>query len=361
MRDEINSGLVGVVSEGTDETIELALSVAAPGRLRILPIAGVGALQNARDVIFARGVDFGIIQTDVLDSLRRDPPFPGVEKYLHYITKLYDQDLHILVSKRIQSVEDLAGKKVNVGLRDGGTHTIATTVFNVLGVNVEMTNFAHPIALDKLRRGEISGLVYLATKPSRLFHDIRSEENLQFLSITGAPTLLPSYRAATITAADYPGLVPDNAPAKTIAVGTVLVAYNWPAKSEHHQRVNRLVQAFFGHINEMKGRHPKWRDFDISESVPGWTRYQTAEEWIKRAGLTPQITTTSRPDPARLARSTQPPALDPQQSEFLFREFAAYVQAPALDRRQRESLFREFAAYAAERRRQFAANYHSGH
>src|SRR5258708_4441000 len=90
MRDEINSGLVGVVSEGTDETIDLAISVAAPGRLRILPIAGVGALQNARDVMFARGVDFGIIQTDVLDSLRRDPLFPGVEKYLHYITKLYD-------------------------------------------------------------------------------------------------------------------------------------------------------------------------------------------------------------------------------------------------------------------------------
>src|SRR5215475_9933481 len=77
LRDETNSGLVGVVSEGTDETVDLAISLAAPGRLRILPIAGTGALQNARDVIFARGIDFGIIQTDVLDSLRRDPPFPG--------------------------------------------------------------------------------------------------------------------------------------------------------------------------------------------------------------------------------------------------------------------------------------------
>src|SRR5207253_3581162 len=78
IRDEINSGLVGVVSEGTDETIELALSVEAPGRLRILPIAGVGALQNALDVLFARGIDFGIIEADVLGSLRRNPPFPGV-------------------------------------------------------------------------------------------------------------------------------------------------------------------------------------------------------------------------------------------------------------------------------------------
>jgi TRAP-type uncharacterized transport system substrate-binding protein len=345
MRDEINSGLVGIVSEGTDETIDLAISLAAPGRLRILPTAGAGALQNAEDVMFARGIDIGIIQTDVLDSLRRDPPFSGIEKYLHYITKLYDQDLHILVSKDIHSVKDLAGKKVNVGVRDGGTSTTATSVFDALGVNVAMTNFAQSVALDKLRRGEISGLVYMATKPSRLFHDIRPEENLQFLSITGAPTLLPSYTVTTITAADYPELVRENAPVNTIAVGTVLVAYNWPTKSERHQRVDRFVQAFFGHLDDIKARHPRWRDFDITASVSGWTRYRPAEEWIKKAGWTPQITTASRTDPSRLARSTQASGLDSQQRESLFREFAA-----------RESLFREFAAHASERRHQFAAN-----
>jgi TRAP-type uncharacterized transport system substrate-binding protein len=336
MREQINTGLVGIVSEGIEDTVDLALSLAEKQeRLRLLPIAGVGPLQNAKDVMFARGIDLGIIQSDVLDEIKRNPPFTGVENYLQYITTLYDQELHILVGRDIQSVQDLSGKKVNFGPRDGGTYTTATNVFNALSVNVEMTNLAQPIALDKLRRGEISALVSVATKPSRLFHDIRPEENLQFLAITG--DLPANYSATAINADDYPELVAQEAPVRTIAVGTVLVTYNWPIKSERYQRVNRFVQAFFAHLEDIKARHPKWRDFDINASVTGWTRYPPAEQWIKQAGLTPQITTASAAEPPRRALDAQAQILDPQEREALFREFAAYER--------RESLFKEFATY----------------
>jgi len=335
MRDQINTGLVGIVSEGTDDTVDLALSLAGEQeRLRVLPIAGAGAVQNAKDVMFARGIDLGIIQSDVLDEIKRNPPFPGVEKYLQYITMLYDQQLHILVGTDILAVQDLAAKKVNFGPRDSGTYTTATNIFNALGINVEMTNFSQPVALDKLRRGEISALVYVATKPSWLFHDIRPEDNLQFLSITG--DLPPNYAVTAINPDDYPGLVTEKAPVKTIAVGTVLLAYNWPIKSERYQRVNRFVQAFFAHLKDIRARHPKWRDFDITASVTGWIRYPPAEQWIKQAGLTPQIATASVAEPPKLSLPAQAQILDPQQREALFREFAAYER--------RESL-KEFAAY----------------
>ena len=72
MRDEINAGLVGIVSEGTDYTVHLALSLAGEqNRVRVLPVAGAGASQNAKDVMFARGIDFAILQTDVLDEIKR--------------------------------------------------------------------------------------------------------------------------------------------------------------------------------------------------------------------------------------------------------------------------------------------------
>ena len=343
MRDQINTGLVGIVSEGTDDTVDLALSLGGEQeRLRVLPIAGAGAVQNAKDVMFARGIDLGIIQSDVLDEIKRNPPFPGVEKYLQYITTLYDQQLHILVGRDILAVQDLAAKKVNFGPRDGGTYTTATNIFNALGINVEMTNFSQPVALDKLRRGEISALVYVATKPCWLFHDIRPEDNLQFLSITG--DLPTNYTVTAINADDYPELVTEEAPVKTIAVGTVLLAYNWPIKSERYQRVNRFVQAFFAHLKDIRARHPKWRAFDITASVTGWIRYPPAEQWIKQAGLTPQIATALVAEPPKLSLPAQAQILDPQQREALFREFAAYER--------RESLFKEFAAYERLRRAQ---------
>ena len=342
MRNETNAGLVGIVSEGTDYTIDLALTLAgAQNHLRLLPMAGAGALQNAKDVIFARGIDFGIVQTDVLDEIKRNPPFPGVENYLRYVTKLYDQELHIIAGSDIRSIGDLSGKKVNFGPRDSGTYTTATAVFNALGIVPDVTTLPHPLALDKLRRAEISAIVYVATKPSRLFQDIRPEENLHFLPITA--DLAPNYTAMTITSEDYPELVAKDAPVKTVAVGTVLVAYNWPAKSERYQRVDRFVRAFFAHLQDIKARRPKWGDFDVSASVSGWTRLSVAERWLKKAESSPEPNkVTVRQDVRR----------DPGKHDVLFQEFADYLRsrkpqkaAVPRDLQQREALFQEFAEY----------------
>src|SRR5690348_8759927 len=68
MREMVNSGLVGLISEGMDgsgldEATELAASLdGIRDHLRILPVAGKGALQNVTDIVFARGIDIGIIQ-----------------------------------------------------------------------------------------------------------------------------------------------------------------------------------------------------------------------------------------------------------------------------------------------------------
>jgi uncharacterized protein len=333
MRDKMNSGLVGIVSEGTDETVDMALALTAQseqGRLRLLPIAGAGASENAEDVMLTRGIDFGIVQTDVLDEIKRNPPFPGVDKYLRYISKLYDRQVQVLAGPDIQSIEDLKGKKVNFGLKDSGTYTTATTIFKALGVEPEVTNLPHPLALDKLRRGEISALAYVATKPSRLFQDIRPDENLRFLPITG--NLPANYTPVTITSNDYQELISNDAPVRTVEVGTVLLAYDWPPNSERYQRVNHFVQTFFAHIKDIQATRPKWHPFDITSSVSGWTRFSPATQWLKKAGLTPEESKTT------VAR------LDPKQRDALFRDFA-----------QREALFREFAGYQKEHRQTMVA------
>jgi hypothetical protein len=199
----------------------------------------------------------------------------------------------------------------------------------------------HPLALDRLRRGELSALAYVATKPTRLFQDIRPEENLHFLPITG--DLAPNYRATTITSQDYPELVSKDSPVKTVAVGTVLLAYNWPADSERCRRVNGFVQAFFEHLKDIKARRPKWRDFDVTASIAGWTRFPAAEQWVKKAELTPEPDKKTAQERARLDREAR---------AALFQAFADYLKTPdpqkaaaTLEPQQREALFRDFAKY----------------
>ena len=70
-------------------------------------MAGEGAAKDVTDLLFARGIDIAIVQTDVLASLKRQAPFPGIENFLQYITKMYDQEVHILVRRELHSLEDL--------------------------------------------------------------------------------------------------------------------------------------------------------------------------------------------------------------------------------------------------------------
>jgi uncharacterized protein len=358
MRDEVNAGLVGIISrgmEGTElwEATDLAASLGrAQDHLRILPIAGNGALQNATDIVFARGVDVGIMQSDVLAALKRDPPFPGIENYVRYITKLYDEEVHVLAGTQIHSIEDLASKKVNLGARDSGTFFTATAIFGALGVTVEATNFPQPVALEKLRRGEISALVCLTPKPARLFRDLRPDENLHFLSIKATSNLPQSYTSTTLTAEDYPELIEANAPVSTVAVGTVLAAYNWPTGTERYRKVARFVQAFFARLHEMQvpPHHPKWHEIDLAASVPGWTRFPAAEQWVKRAGL-------NDGEPRRYATIPQGSTgvLTAQERNALFAAFVDYQRRKTpLDPQYRDALFRQFAEYQKRQSRAFA-------
>jgi uncharacterized protein len=360
MRDTVNSGLIGIVSGSMDATdlgkaTDLALGLETEGgRLRPLLIAGKGGFLNVTDIVFARGVDMGIVQSDVLTALKRDPPFPGIENYLQYITKLYDEEVHILAGKEINSIEELASKKVNFGMPDSGTHMTAEAIFGTLGIAVEPTSLPQPVALEKLRRGEISALVCVVSKPDRWFKNIRSDENLHFLSVPQTNELRERYAPASLRAEDYPELIDTDKPVSTVAGGNVLAVYNWPPGTERHRRVARFVLTFFDRLHELQSApyHPKWREINLAAPVPGWTRFATAQEWIRKAGLD-----TSKP--VRSARSNEPvaeqeaAALSPVERNALFTEFAAYQKrlpdrlnsAGLLDPREREALFAEFVAY----------------
>lgn len=223
MRETVNSGLVGLLSGGMDgtdlgEATDLAASLdGSHDHLRVLPVAGKGAFQNVTDIVFARGIDIGIIQSDVLAALKRNPPFPHLENSLQYITKLYDAEVHILAGKDVNSVEDLASKKVNFGMRDSGTYMTANIIFGRLGVIVDETSFSQPVALEKLRRGEISAMVYVVGKPARLFQEIRPDESLHFLPVTTTTDLGGSYTPATLRPEDYPELIEAGRPIATLS------------------------------------------------------------------------------------------------------------------------------------------------
>jgi uncharacterized protein len=350
LRARANMGLVGIISggiEGTDLKVATDLQSVLDGTdgLRMFPVAGEGSAQSVTDILFTRGVDIGIVQSDVLAEIKRNPPFPGVENFLQYICMLYDDEVHVLAAKDINSVQDLAGKKVNVGPGGSGTALTASVVLGALAVAVEPTNFDQPLALEKLKRGEISALVYVVGKPARLFTDIEPSDNLHFLPVPSTDELRKTYRPAMLTPQDYPGLVAAEDRVSTLSVSSALVVYNWPQGTRRYNQVVSFVNAFFSHFNDLQAppHHPKWQRIDLSAPLPGWTRFAPAEERIRHAGLD---------EPDGKLRAAQPgdakPGKDGQ--EALFKDFAGYLQ-----KEQREALFRDFAEYRSMVTRETAA------
>jgi TRAP-type uncharacterized transport system substrate-binding protein len=150
----VNAGTVGIISGGVDGTyVRIASDLASvldDGQtLRVLPILGKGSLRNLADILYLRGVDIGIVQSDVLAFVKQRHLFPGAEQNVQYIAKLYDEEVHVLARKDLIRIQDLSGQLVNVDLSGSGTAITASLLFSTLGISTRLTNFDQPSALEK--------------------------------------------------------------------------------------------------------------------------------------------------------------------------------------------------------------------
>ena len=251
---------------------------------RVLPIIGKGSLQNITDLKLLRGVDMAILQADVLDYARQQNYFPGLEGWLTYIAKLYNEEFHLLARRDVKSVAELANQKVNFDLRGAGTAITASRLFDLLNISVTPTYDDHEVALEKLRKGEIAAIAFVAGKPAPLFRDLAGEDGLHFLAIPLKPAVTAVYVPTRLTAQDYPGLVPSDQPVDTVAVGAVLAAANLQYGSDRYRNLVNFVEAFFTGFQSLlePGHHPKWHEVNITAELPGWRRFPPAEDWLKR-------------------------------------------------------------------------------
>ncbi len=285
---KVNTGVVGIASGGVNGTyIQIASDLATvldeQNKLRVLPFVGKGSVQNITDLLYLKGVDMSIVQSDVLTYLKQNKIYRGLNRRVHYITKLYNEEFHVLASKDIRSIQDLAGKKVNFGIDGGGTFVTASTVFRTLDIAVEPTSFDQALALQKLKSGEIAAMVYVAGKPARLFTDATDTKTLHFLSVPYSTDLADIYLPSSLTAEDYPGLVVPEERVDTVAVGAVLAAFNWSSDSPRYRNLARFIDAFFSRFEEFQtpARHKKWSEVSLTARVPGWTRFRAAAAWLK--------------------------------------------------------------------------------
>ena len=170
-------------------------------------------------------------------------------------------------------------------------------------------------ALEKLKKGEIAATVLIAGKPARSIQRLSSEDGLRLLPIPYSRALAADYLPASLSHDDYPNMVPAGQSIDTVAVGAILIAYNWPKNTDRYRRVQRFVEAFFPRIADFRDppRHPKWREVTLAATLEGWDRFEPAQIWVE-ANKSQQA---SSGDPQPTKGSEVPPGVDP----LLFQQF----------------------------------------
>ena len=199
---------------------------------RVLPVVGRSARQNLSDLLLLRGIDMAILQTDMLDDLRQQKAVPGIRTSFTYVTRLYDEEFHLLAGPAVKTVGDLAHKRVDVGIRGSGTSVTAGHLFDLLKLQVELIYDRPEVALAKLRNGDVDAVAFVAGKPAPLFQEMQPGSQLHFVPIPLNADIINAYVPTTLSADDYPGLVGAKESVDTIAVGSLLAVAKLPVDSD---------------------------------------------------------------------------------------------------------------------------------
>ena len=326
LREKKNDSTVGIVGglfTGTYMRLaaEMASALDDGDKLRVLPIVSFGAASNLDDLLYLRGVDLAITQSDVFEYFRTVRKTPNLERRVQYIIRLPISELHILARDDIHSLQDLRGKKVNFGPAGTGASLTGTIVFQRLGINVQQVMIDQSTALEKLKSGEISAIARVLPKPVDFFSKIPPNSGLHLVNIPFTKMFEDYYTLGEFTKKEYPTLLDGKDSIDTIAVPAVLAVYNWQKDSDHYNRVQRFVQYLFARWDTFQHApyHPKWRDVNLAATVPGWTRFSAAQDMLQQVEAQQQ-----------------------QKQKTEFQTFVSRQGAAPANAAEREALFREF-------------------
>jgi TRAP-type uncharacterized transport system substrate-binding protein len=292
MKDRINNWTVGIAAgngSGTAFTfVEEMRRVLDDGdNMRVLPIITRGVPANLDDLLYLRGVDIAVAQSDAFEYFRTNRKINNLNKRVNYILRFPIAEVQVIARPDIRSLEDLRGKRVDFGPPGTSTTLTSPIIFQRLGINVQEVKLPNPFtpaAYQRIAKGEADAAVRVSQKPLSHVAQIPPNSGLHLVPIPYNKVFADLYAIGEFTPEDYPNLVPPGQRVDTLAVPFVLAAYNWPKDSDRYRKVERFVMKLFENWEKLRQPpfQPKWRDINLAATVPGWSRLPAAEEQLAK-------------------------------------------------------------------------------
>ena len=283
---QVNDDTVGIVFHYEDNYRRLAADMAErfdeTHGVRVVPIIGLNHVQTIYDMLYMRGVDLGIVHSDVFEYMARIEGYDRVYQRINSLAEIATERVAVIAGEGYRTFEDLAGEKVNFGAPGKGGDITGSILFDAVGVEVERTRLDKLEALEQVKSGEIAAMVYLVKEPTEPFSVLSPADGVRLIGLPQDEELLAHYRKARLTSEDFPELIKGEGAVPSLQLSVIVAAYNWPASEvSRYEKAKRFATALVDGIDELKaGDEELWKDASIESVIPGVERLGMVDEVI---------------------------------------------------------------------------------
>jgi len=160
------------------------------GAFRVVPMLGDAGAGNIALLLNDPSVDVAFVSIDALSAATATDP--TLSDRLELVVRLAPQEIHVLARTDIDSVADLAGRKVSFGPVGSSSAATAAALFKALSISVEAESLDASAAIERLKQGTIDAAVIVGEKPYPLIGAVPANSGVHLLPIPfGAPPANP--------------------------------------------------------------------------------------------------------------------------------------------------------------------------
>lgn len=226
-----------------------------------------------------------------VDGFAGNPPFKEKNQNVQYVLSLFPHTTHVVVLKNsgITKIEDMKGKKINVGPRGLLTEDIAARLLNAYGMSYKdmgsVQNLSFADSVEQMKDGRLDVLFWTVPAPFAVLTDLAQSKDMELLPI-------PEDKIKQLTSAN-PGLVQAILPKGTYkGVDHDVVTVQSPLvvianKNASEDLVYQTAKTVYDHLDELKKIDPAMSPV-TKEGLPadiGVPMHPGAQKFFKEKGL----------------------------------------------------------------------------
>lgn len=263
------------------------------GALRVSVATSAGSVQNINDVL-SGAIQFGIAQPDMqYHAYHGSNHWEGQPRQrLRHVFNLHPEVVTLIASEAsgIESLEDLRGKRVNIGSPGSGQRGNAIDILTAVGIDPGTDLQAESLTVAEcagmLQDGRIDAYFYTVGHPNGSITEATTgRRRVRFVPIEGVEALIeaaPFYSLSKVPVHHYPRSLNEE-PVPSIGMLTTVVT----SADVSEELVYTLVKAVFENLDTLRGQHPALADLTPEGMAAGGIAplHPGAERYFREAGL----------------------------------------------------------------------------